>query len=101
MTESKDINQMITELYNQLIKTPKSEKKPRKMSMREYFIKCYVAEDIYRDMTPFQLTRGTINDVANLSAQATWKLLTGDQKEFVKQEYERTTDDQLEHLRSL
>ena len=33
MSEGKDVNQTITELYNQIIKVPRPEKKPRKAPM--------------------------------------------------------------------
>ena len=97
----KDITTMITELYNKLIKVPKPEKKPRKVSMREYFILSYVKESLYRDMTPFELTRGTIDEVANLIAQMTYKLLIDEEKESVKQDYEAMTNSQLEDLRKV
>ena len=38
--------------------------------MREYFIICYAKDGIYLDMTPFELTLGSINDVANLAPRS-------------------------------
>ena len=43
MTELKDIKDMITELFNKLVK-PKEEPKQRKISMGDYFIMCDVEE---------------------------------------------------------
>ena len=56
MTESKDVTDMITELDSTLIK-PKNETKPRKIYIKDCFIMCYAKKSIYREMTPFELTR--------------------------------------------
>ena len=43
-----DIQTMITELYNKLYYRPKTPKKsPRKISMREYFIYCYIRKKAF------------------------------------------------------
>ena len=100
MAEDNETKKMITELYNKLVlKTDKPDPKPRRVSLRQYFIMCYTKEGIYGDMTPFELTRETIEDVANLAAQITFKLLTTEQKQIVEEEYRQMTDEQLEHLR--
>ena len=97
-----DINQMITELYEKLVLQPvKTEPKPRKVSLRQYFIWSYVKKDIYKDMTPFEMTRGTIDEVANLAAQITFKLLTLKQKDDITKAYEAMSEEQLEHLRNM
>ena len=99
MTEvNKDIQTMITGLYNKFITIPRPQKSPRKICMREYFIYCYIKEGIYKDLTPFNLTRGNINDISYLAAQMTWKFLTDEEKQNIKTQYEAMTDDQLEHL---
>ena len=97
-----DINQMITELHQKLVLQPaKTESKPRKVSLRQYFIWSYVKEGIYRDFTPFEMTSDSINGVANLAAQITFKLITWKQKEEITKAYEAMTDEQLEHLKNL
>ena len=102
MAEDNETKKMITELYNKLVlKTDKPDPKPRRVSLRQYFIMCYTKEGIYRDMTPFQLSHGSIDDVANLAAQITFKLLTTEQKRIVEDQYNKMTDDQLEHLKVL
>ena len=97
-----EVDQMITELYNKLVlKRGKPEAKPRKVSLRQYFVWCYVKESIYRDMTPFKLERGTIDEVANSAAQITFKLLTDTQKSDIKKAYEAMSEEELEHLKNL
>ena len=97
-----EVDQMITELYNKLIlKSEKPERKPRKVSLKQYFVWSYVKESMYRDMTPFKLERGTIDEVANSAAQITFKLLTDTQEGDIKKAYEAMTEEQLEHLKNL
>ena len=100
MTESKDVKEMSTDFYTKLVK-PKKEYKPRKTSMRDYFIMCYVKESIYRDMIPFELTRGSIDDIANLAAQLTYKLVSDEQKNSIETAYEAMSEQELEHLQGL
>ena len=99
-----DITKMITELYEKIIlkqAKEKAEAKPRKVTLKQFFVMSYVKERIFRDLTPFSMTRGDIDDISNLAAQITFKLLTFDQKQAVERQYNQMTDEQLEHLKSI
>ena len=96
-----NINQMITELYEKFIKTTPKQVKETKVSLRQFFIYSYVKEGIFKDMTPFVLKQGNLDDVLNLSAQITYKLLTSEQKAIVENQYKSMTDEQLKHLKNL
>ena len=95
----KTVEKMITELYKKFIKM--KSKKNKRMSLKQYFINCYVKEGIYTELTPFELRHGNINDVKNLSARITFKLLKPDDLKNVKTQYDRMTDQELEHLKSM
>ena len=79
----------------------KEESNPRRMSIRQFFIYSYVKNNIYRDFTPFEMKRESINDVANLAAQITWKLIQQGQLTIVEKQYKQMTDEQLEYLKNL
>ena len=96
-----DIHAMITDLHNKFIQNPTKPKSTRRMSLREYFINCYVKEDIYTELTPFQLTHGDINDVKKLAAEITFKLLRSEDKQNIQTQYSKMTDEQLDHLKSM
>ena len=99
MAQGGDIKKMITKLYNQLIKTEKPKRKPRKASLRQHFIMSYVKEEAYKDFTSSEISR--LDDVANLAAQITYELLTEDQLNNVKSDYKNMTEQHLEDLKSL
>ena len=101
MTDSKDVKEMVTELYDSLIKIPKPESKPKRISMRQYFIMCYVKEGICKEMSAFDVARASIDDVANLAAQITYKRLANEQNQSIETSYELISDLDLEHLTSL
>ena len=60
---------------------------------------CYIKEGIYCDSTPFELTRGSVDEVAYLAAQITFKFLTDEKWQSVEDQHKRLTEDQLEHLK--
>ena len=93
------IDQMVTELYEKFIKTKSTENK--RMTLKQYFVNCYVKEGIYTELTPFELRHGNINDVKNLAAQITFKLLKPDDLKHIQQAYNRMSDQELEHLKSM
>ena len=93
------IDQMVTELYEKFIKTKSKENK--RMTLKQYFIHCYVKEGIYTELTPFELKHGNLNDVKNLAAQITFKLLKPDDLKNIKIQYDRMTDQELEHLKNM
>ena len=82
-----NIDRMITELYEKLVLKKPKEVKERKLSMRQFFINSYVNESLFREFTPFEMTRGNINEIANLAAQVTYKMLTNEQKEIVESQF--------------
>ena len=100
MAEGQDTQRMITELYNKIILKTDRVTRPRKVSLRQYFIMSYVKEGLYRDMTPFEMTRGSLDDVLNLAAQITFKNLTIQQKHDVEKDYSEMTNDQLDILKA-
>ena len=82
-----DTTQMITELYNKLVLKQPKEVKERKLSMRQFFINSYVNEGLFREFTPFEMTRGKINEITNLAAQVTYKMLTPEEKQVVESQF--------------
>lgn len=99
--QQKSLEEMIAEIYSKLINKPKTEVKPQRLSLRQFFIHSYVKESIFQEFTPFKLERGSINDIANLAAQVTFKMLTPDQKQAVENQYNAMTNEQLEHLKNM
>ena len=85
-----NIDRLITELYEKLVLKKPKEVKERKLSMRQFFINSYVNEGLFREFTPFEMTRGNINEIANLSAQITFQLLTPQRKETVEKHFKNT-----------
>ena len=94
------LEMMITELYNKLVLKPDKPKIPRKMTLREYFINCYVKEGIYTEFTPFILKDDyNINNIQKLAAEVTFKMLKPKEKLDIEDEYNKMTNEQLERLK--
>ena len=99
--ETNDVKKMITELYEKFIKTETKLKENKRMTLKQYFVNCYVKEGIYTELTPFELKHGNLNDVKNLAAQITFKLLLSDDLKNIKIQYDRMSDQELEHLKNM
>ena len=97
-----NLEMMVTELYNKFVLKPDKPKTPRKMTLREYFINCYVKEGIYTELTPFKMNDDySINDIQKLAAEITFKRLKPKEKLDIEDEYNKMSNEQLEDLKNM